>query len=289
MKQSFRAMGTEVTLLTDDIDPRMFERALRTVASIFEREEQRFSRFREDSELAHVNHSAGTWVEVSRPFMNVLRLALEGAEATEGLFDPTVLPALVAAGYDRDFSSIEAQDSTSKPRAVPCGRWRDVEVRREVTRLPPGVGIDLGGLVKGWTADVAAEAVVATGLDWVVVNAGGDLRIVGEAPPLPIGIEEPGCFHESACVVRVEDGALATTSMMHRRWGRDLHHVIDPRLGLPARTPIVQATVWSATCAAAEISSKRAFLEGVPALDDLPGVLILASGEIVTNLARVAA
>jgi thiamine biosynthesis lipoprotein len=289
MKQSFRAMGTEVTLITNDVSRRVFDRVLHAMSSIFEREEQRFSRFREDSELAHVNRSAGAWVRATRPFIEVVGLALAGAEATDGMFDPTLLSALMAAGYDRDFATIEGPDATSTPHPVPCGRWREVEVRHDLIRLPSGAGLDLGGLVKGWTADIAAEAVIATGLDWAVVNAGGDLRIVGEGPPLPIGIEEPGCFHESACVVRVDDGALATTSMMHRRWGPNLHHIIDPRLGLPARTPIVQATVWSATCAAAEISSKRAFLQGVSALDDLPGVLILASGEIVTNLAPVAA
>jgi thiamine biosynthesis lipoprotein len=282
-------MGSEVTLITDDVPPRMFEGALGTVASIFEREEQRFSRFRDDSELAHLNRSAGAWVEVSQPFVKVVRLALEGSETTDGLFDPTVLPALVAAGYDRDFASIQSQGSVPKPRPVPCGRWREVEVRGQLIRLPPGVAIDLGGLVKGWTADVAAEAAVATGLDRAVINAGGDLRIVGEGPPIEIGIEEPSHPDEVACIVCVQDGALATTSTTRRRWGCDLHHVIDPRLGLPARTPIVQATVWSETCAAAEVSSKRALLQGVPALDDLPGVLILASGEIVTNLTGLAA
>ena len=78
--------------------------------------------------------------------------------------------------------------------------------------------------------------------------------------------------------------ALATTSVMQRRWGPEQHHLIDPRVGLPARTPVVQATVWEPTCAAAEVASKRATLEGIPALEHVAGVLVLASGEVVMNL-----
>ena len=68
----------------------MFER----VADIFAREEQRFSRFRGDSELASVNAAnAGRWTNVSAGFERLVRFSLRQAERTEGLFDPTVLHA----------------------------------------------------------------------------------------------------------------------------------------------------------------------------------------------------
>jgi thiamine biosynthesis lipoprotein len=139
--------------------------------------------------------------------------------------------------------------------------------------------------VKGWTADLAAEAAVAAGLPWAIVNAGGDLRIAGDAPSQEIGIEDPDDRLAIICLVRIDGGAIATTSVSLRRWGQGLHHVIDPHIGLPASTPVTQATVWAPTCAEAEISSKRAILAGTGALEELAGVLVLASGEIVTNLA----
>jgi FAD:protein FMN transferase len=288
MRSMFRAMGSEIEVIADDA-PRATVTALRTVRTIFEREEQRFSRFRDDSELSLLNRSAGAWVRVSAPFSEVVDLALAGAEATGGLFDPTVLAALEVAGYDRDFRSIDLPGASQPPQPVPCGRWRDIEVVDDRVRLPSGVGIDLGGLAKGWTADAAAEAAVAGGLRWVVVNAGGDLRVAGDAPPQTVGVEDPDDRRDTICTVRVDGGALATTSVTQRRWGPGLHHLIDPRIGLPARTPVVQATVWAPTCAEAEIASKRAALQGIDALEDLTAVLVLASGEIVTNLDGVAA
>jgi thiamine biosynthesis lipoprotein len=285
MNRTFRAMGTHVEVLADDAtDPIVFAAGVASVTRIFEREESRFSRFREDSELSRVNRSAGQWVEVSQPFAHVLAMAIQGAERTDGLFDPTVLEALEAAGYDRDFASIDGRAGGGSIAPVPSGGWERIEVRDGRIRLPDGVGLDLGGLVKGWTADLAAESVVAAGLPWAIVNAGGDLRIAGDAPPLEIGIEDPDDRREVLCVVRIDGGAIATTSVTQRRWGPGLHHLIDPRIGLPAATPVAQATVWAPTCAEAEISSKRAALQGIDALEGLSAVVVLATGEIVTNL-----
>jgi FAD:protein FMN transferase len=285
MNRAFRAMGTEVIVLADDAaGPGVFAAAVARVKLVFEGEETRFSRFRDDSELSRVNRSAGRWVEVSGPFAEVVRMAVDGAERTGGLFDPTVLGALEAAGYDRDFAAVEEREPLEPLLPVPCGRWREIEVGQDRVRFPQDVGIDLGGLVKGWTADLAAEAAVEAGLRWAIVNAGGDLRMAGEAPPTEVGIEDPDHREEVLGAVRIDDGALATTSVTQRRWGPGLHHLIDPRIGLPAWTPVIQATVWAPTCAEAEIASKRALLAGTDSLEDLVGVLILASGEIVTNL-----
>lgn len=292
MRRTFRAMGTEVALISHpDADADVFDGAFARVASIFAREERRFSRFRDNSELSRLNRSTGRWFEVSAPFATVLRLGLDGASATAGSFDPTVLRAVEAAGYDRDFRAIVPGDVSQTPAPTPCGRWREIELDDGRVRLPHGVGLDLGGLVKGWTADLAAETAVRLGLPWAIVNAGGDLRLAGDAPPLDVGIEEPHDRTATCCVVRIEAGGVATTSVTLRSWGQGLHHVIDPRTGLSARTPLVQATMWAPTCAEAEILAKWALLEGVSALDRLDGVgvLVLASGEIVTNLTGAAA
>jgi FAD:protein FMN transferase len=288
MERSFRAMGTEVCVIADGVGSSRFDEAFQLIVAIFAREDRRFSRFREDSELSVVNRSAGAWAEISRPFAEVLRLALDGAASTGGLFDPTVLTALTAAGYDRDWSGIDLGAAPRAPTPVPCGRWTEVEVRAGHIRVPEGVGIDLGGLAKGWTADVAAEAALALGIPWILVNAGGDLRVAGDAPPIKIAVEEPDDRDGIICVIGIDGGALATSSVTQRRWAPGRHHLIDPRFGLPARTPVVQATVWGPTCAAAEVSSKRAVLEGIPALEDVIGLLVLASAEVVTNVEAAA-
>ena len=288
---SFPAMGTRIEVVGGGDRP-MFERATEKVRAIFARDDWRFSRFRPDSELSKVNASCGSWVDVSVPFVRVLRLALDGADRSGGLFDPTVLEALRSAGYDRDFDEIRklpqarTPDDAARPRSLRRADWRAVEFRGRRVRLPAGMGLDFGGIAKGWSADRAAASAGRL-LPWVLVNAGGDLRLVGRPPDgfVEIGIEEPLDPTVEASRIRLQSGAVASSSQSARCWGPGLHHLIDPRTSVPARTEVIQATVWAETCAEAEVRSKWALLTGPPALDRFPGILFLAGDRILTNMA----
>ncbi len=284
---SFRAMGTDVSLTGPD--DASFTRASEAVEAVFAREERRFSRFRDDSELSRVNLAAGRWTSVSAPFEALIGLALTQAPRTDGLFDPTVLHAMAAAGYDRDFDEVLAGARGALHPSQPCGRWREVATRPGEILLPAGVGLDLGGIAKGWTSDLAAEAAVREGLPWSLVSAGGDLRIVGEAPPIDVRIEDPGAPSETAATLGLDSGALASSSTLRRAWGPDLHHILDPRTGAPTDSPIVQSTVWASTCAEAEVLATWALLTGIAALDTAPCALVSRDGDLITNFDAEAA
>ncbi len=302
LRHVFKAMGTRVELIAaPGTDLHQMQTATERVATLFAGHDARFSRFRSESELCRVNERAGSWVAVSRPFAALTRVALQAAEDTGGLFDPTVLPALRAAGYDRDFAEVRArnagQDTIDEEvlairrdfrdllikDAITCGAWRDVELRGGRLRLPEGAELDFGGIAKGWTVDLAAEALDA--LPWAIVDAGGDLRIAGDAPEggIDIAIEDPQATGAEALRLRLEAGALATSSVTVRSWGTGAHHLIDPRTSLPALTGVLQATVWAESCTQAEIWSKAALLGGPAVLDRVAATLVMESGEIVTS------
>ena len=263
IRWGFRAMGTSVRVATDDLSPNVITRSERLIAATFRTEERRFSRFRGDSELSRLNAAAGRSVRVSRGFAEVLGLALEAAEETGGLFDPTVLHALAAAGYDRDFDEVLAGARGALHPVQPCGRWREVVMESDRVRLPPGAGLDLGGLVKGWTADLAASRAVDAGLPWVLVNAGGDLRVAGRAPRISVMVEDPDDPERELGRLSVAEGGVATSSIRARAWGEGSHHLIDPRTGAPSRTELVQVTTVGTTCARAEVAAKAILLGGV--------------------------
>ncbi len=302
IRRWFEAMGTRVELIAaPGSKPRDVARAFAFVRGVFEREEARFSRFRTDSELSLVNSQAGRWVQVSRPFASLTDLALRSAEETGGLFDPTVLPALKAAGYDRDYAEVRARADAEIgedaelaairrdfrtlmiKNSTACGAWRDIELEGDRLRMPRGAELDFGGIAKGWTVDLAAEK--ASELPWAIVDGGGDLRIVGDTPEegLDVAVEDPEAVGLEAMRLRLASGALATTSVTVRSWGPGAHHIIDPRTSLPALTGVVQATVWGANCAEAEVWSKAAVLAGPGILDRVSASIVLESGEIVTN------
>jgi FAD:protein FMN transferase len=283
---AFRAMGTDVTVLAPATTTSgRFDQLTTAIRIVFEDLEQIFSRFRDDSELCAVNARAGSWVDVTRVFASVLRFAIRGAQATSGLFDPTVLRPLEAVGYDRDFDSISLR-RTAPPRVpgVAAGLWRGIVIRNRRVRLPSEAALDFGGVAKGWAVDRAVEA--ASDLRWAVVNAGGDLRVVGTPPPgeVSVAIEDPSDRRRSCAGLVLTGGAVATSSATRRSWGPGLHHLIDPRTSLPAATGIVQATAWAPTCAEAEIRSTWALLAGEAILDRFPVVLVTEGGRVVRNI-----
>jgi thiamine biosynthesis lipoprotein len=289
--RAFRSMGTLVTLIAPapagERAAERLEEALAVVRATFEREDERFSRFRAGTEISLVNDRAGTWTQVSKPFLKVLRSSLAAAAETGGLFDPSVLPALLAVGYDRDFDDVIAGARLALHPPEPCGRWREIRIREDAVLLPDGVALDFGGIAKGWTVDRAAKRIRHL-VPWCLLDAGGDLRLVGSAPGggLEIAVEDPHDATAEILRLRLSGGAVATSSVTLRSWGPDLHHLIDPRTGLPARTGVLQATVWAKTCAQAEVASKWALLDGETALARFPAVLVHDDGRIVTNLSE---
>jgi thiamine biosynthesis lipoprotein len=279
--QTFRSMGTDVSVIGPDAPG--FQDAVASVRDRFAAEDRRCSRFRADSELTRVNAAAGTWTSISRPFAEVVDLALAAARATDGRFDPTVHDALVAAGYDRDFDEVLAGARGELHPATHCGRWIEIERRDDELRLPAGVHLDLGAIAKGWTVDIAVDEALHR-IPWVVVNAGGDLRVGGDAPAIDVAIEDPERPDDELLRTTLTSGAIATSSVVKRSWGTDAHHVIDPATGRPAATEILQATVWAPTCADAEVRATDALLSGTDAARRYPAVLVTRSAEVIVSM-----
>ncbi|MCW3063235.1 MAG: ApbE family lipoprotein [Solirubrobacterales bacterium] len=222
---------------------------LRAVRALFDARDRMFSRFRSDSELCRVNAVAAAAVLVSAPFAAAVEAALVAADETDGLVDPTLLDALEHAGYDRDFGAL-APDARPSGPAVP-GRPRALRLAGRILFRPPGVRLDLAGVVKAMAVDDALGLLGGDGF----VSAGGDLAARG---PLDVGLPGGGA-------VRLLRGGVATSGSARRRWRRggvEHHHLIDPRTGRPAESPWQQVTVSGATCLGADVAAKAAFLLG---------------------------
>ena len=97
-------------------------------------------------------------------------------------------------------------------------------------------------------------------------------------------MEHPHVRGREILRLKLDGGALATSSVASRTWGPGLHQLIDPRTSRPAATEVVQATVWAETCAEAEIWAKQALLAGVSVLAWQGAVLVMEDGRMLTSL-----
>jgi thiamine biosynthesis lipoprotein len=141
--------------------------------------------------------------------------------------------------------------------------------------------VDLGGLVKGWTADLVAESLAAEAPN-VFVNAGGDIRCLGsDGDGTGWAVDLDGPNGAPVWAGRVRD-AIATSTTLKRRWttadGAAAHHIIDPGTGMPAESPFVQVSVRAEACWLAEIWAKAVVIGGedAKARAERAGLLVLA-------------
>lgn len=211
----------------------------------------RLTRFSPDSELSRLNAAAGRWVDVSRELAALLARSLEAYATSGGLVHVGVLPALIAAGYTRDFAL--GQTPATGEILIPPPLPEMLELEPGRARLRAGTAIDLGGLAKGWLADRAVERIGPNAL----ANFAGDLRARGDGPEQdgwPIGF--------GGTTVLLRDLGAATSGTAGRRWGDRSHHLIDPRTGLPAESDLVEVSVLAKTGERAEVLAKTALLLG---------------------------
>ncbi|MDR5676089.1 MAG: FAD:protein FMN transferase [Armatimonadota bacterium] len=243
---SFRAMGCEFRVCVAVPDAGTARRAMLAARSHASHLELLLSRFREDSELSRLNRSSGSPVRVHPVLWRALRWALWAARATGGLYDPTLLDQLEAAGYGASFEQLPAAEGLPDPDPAVFGRWRLVRLHRlrPVVFLPPGLRVDLGGVGKAYAAEQLAAELRRFGP--CLVEAGGDVAVRGVPPGWPgwpVAVEATGGTLGALWLRR---GGLATSGTDVRRWraGHQVaHHLIDPRTGLPARTDVASATV----------------------------------------------
>jgi FAD:protein FMN transferase len=268
-RRAFRAMGTDVELLLDAEPGAGSDEALAAAEAEILRLERLLSRFRFASELSALNRRGR--LAAGPDLLRVVELALDARRRTGGAFDPTVHDAVVAAGYDRSFELVAPDGPRNGSARVPCGGR--VEVEGGLIRLGPRVRLDLGGIAKGYAVDAACELLAERGP--CLVNAGGDIAVRGGS--WPVGVPTA----DGSLTLELSAGGLATSGRDRRRWRRgaeERHHLIDPRTGRPADSPLLRATVVAATAVEAEVLAKVAFLGGRV---DAPHVLVTADGRTV--------
>ncbi len=265
-KAIFPAFGTTGVLVASE--PDRVHVALEVVQRQVAAVDLACSRFREDSDISRVNTAAGRWVSVSELFIQALEVALGVAGVTDGIVDPTIGRALLRLGYDCDFEMMSPGGLLPAPEPVPG--WRQVHINRRTScvRVPRGVSIDLGATSKALTADQASAMAAKKAGCGVLVSLGGDIAVAGEAPKggWTIGLADDHAGPvEPGRTIGISSGAVATSSTMVRRWSRGghvVHHVIDPRTGMPAREVWRTVSVAASTCVGANTASTAALVLG---------------------------
>jgi thiamine biosynthesis lipoprotein len=266
---SWRALGTFVHLLVTE--PARLDQARQLLTADLADVDAACSRFRPDSELCSLS-SGGRPAEVSPLLAEAIAVALRAARLTDGDVDPTVGAAMAAVGYDRDFARMATEGPGVKLTVREVPGWRHIKLVGRTLIVPPGVRLDLGATAKAWAADRSAARIAARVGGGVLVSLGGDIAVAGPAPSTGWQVrvqdvtgapdDPPGGPYAQ---IAIRDGGLATSSTAARRWRRGgdvLHHILDPRTGLPAEPVWRTVSVAAGSCADANAASTAAVIRG---------------------------
>ena len=262
---TFTVWGLTATLAVERDD--QFEAALATLWRHLDAVDAAANRFRSDSEVTRLNRASGQPLEVSATFEDVLAGALQCAEWTDGLCDPTVLAALVELGYDRDYDELRVTGAPARRAARPAPGVSAVvwDRARHRVALRDGAQVDFGASAKALVADRVADEVAPGG--GVVVEIGGDVAVRGRGPdgPWTLGVTDSLVITGREERVSLSGGGIATSSNAARTWragGVVVNHVVDPRTGECADGPYATASVASSSCLRANALATAALLWG---------------------------
>jgi thiamine biosynthesis lipoprotein len=259
-RESFTALGTScsvaVTVSRRDAD--RAREALAAGRAELATCENVLSRFRPDSDLSRLNRLAGSWMRVDERLARALAAAVRLRDETNGRFDPTILPALVDAGYDVSFEQLRPHAPFAHPVRGAAAEI-EIDLAGGRARVQADAAVDLGGIGKGFTAERTLWAMREEwpGLPGALVDLGGDVVVWGTPPddgPWRIAIADPRDHDSTLELLAIERGAIATSGRETRRFGPGgaLHHLIDPDTGAPAVAGPLAVTVVGSDATDAE-------------------------------------
>jgi thiamine biosynthesis lipoprotein len=295
----WNALGSYVSLVVADGE--RLESARVAAAELLDRVDRTCSRFRADSDLARANAQAGRWTTVDPLLVQAVEAAVRIAGATEGLVDPTLGDHLIALGYDRDLAELTwgpGRPPVPSPPVVPDG-WRRIGLDPDgALQVPADMTLDLGATGKAFAADLIAATVPRRAGTALIVSLGGDVAVGSSPDPtepelhrwqVAVAERSEDAVRPEAEIVVLEEGGLATSSTLARRWrrgGTSMHHLIDPRTGRPAEAIWRTASVCAASCLDANAASTAAIVLGEQAPAwlwerDLAARLVGADGRVM--------
>lgn len=204
-----------------------------------------------DSDLSRLHRAEpGAAVRVDSRTHEVIRCAKLVAEASDGIFDPTIAAQQVAWGFLPRPVSPFAPDAGAD--------WRDIElVGIDQVRLRRALWLDLGGIAKGYAVDRAIDILLAAGAAQVCVEAGGDLHIAG-ARAENVYLRDGNGSVGRGPTAELSNGAVATSSgfgARRHRHGRWCSVHVDARSRGPADT-LATASVFADRCMIADALTK---------------------------------
>jgi len=248
-----------------------------------------YSRKKEGAELYQVNEKAGEKVEISKDLYNLLSLAKEMSESTNGAFDFTLGRVSDLYQFTSDSPSVPDEETLSE--VCSHSGYEKVSLWREDGKFYVQVSdnqilLDLGGIAKGYIADELKTYLTTRGVKYGIINLGGNIVLIGEKPTQSflgqytkfshyiVGIQYPEKnSSQSIQSLELANTSCVTAGVYQRSFEQNgilYHHILNPETGKPTDTDLLSVTIvgeesaicdaLSTTCMVLGIDAAKAYL-----------------------------
>ncbi len=285
-------MGTLVDISISGTSPEQANRAADLAFHEIRRIEQIMSTYIPESDISLINRSAGKeWRSVNPELLFVIQESLRYSRLSNGAFDISFKPLSALWHFEPDSRPPSAEEIR---KVLPLIDYRNILIddQKRILLKKPGMGIGLGAIAKGYAVDRAMAVLKAQGIRNAIVNAGGDLLVIGrrsDKQPWEIGIQDPRDRNTMIKKMPVTNCAIATSGDYERFFifnGIRYHHIMDVKTGFPARE-CRSVTIVSPTAMMADAIATVVFVLGPEAgmaliekLPDVQGLIVDKDGEI---------
>lgn len=233
------------TVITMEVSGSNASGALELAANELLRLEQLFSIRGEGSEVAALN--AHQTQIVSHDTAELLQAACSLSQATGGAYDCTIEPVAAAWGW---YDTPAVPQAEALHDAIELVDHEALTVDGDTVYFQShNMGIDLGGIAKGYAAGKIGELLKENGIRSCILSLGGNIRAIGKKPngrPWVVGIADPDAPASYLATVAVEDTAVVTSGDYQRFFTENdltYHHILDPKTGYPTKNGVHSVTI----------------------------------------------
>ncbi|MBI5049190.1 MAG: FAD:protein FMN transferase [Deltaproteobacteria bacterium] len=285
IKYTRTLMGTVVEITLVGEDEVRLNKAAGAAFDEIKRLENLMSHYKEDSDVAKINASAGKKpAAISHETLAVIETSLKVSQLSNGAFDVTMgILGKVWHFTTDDKGEMAPPSKEDIKKLLPLIDFSRIIIDKKnstVKLAKQGMKINLGGIAKGYIIGKAAEVLKKLDIKRGIIHAGGDMVVFQEAgsPPWLIGIQDPRQKDKIIGTIKASNTAVATSGDYERFFikdGRRYHHIMDPDTGFPADKSTA-VTIVADDPTMADALSTAVFImgpdKGMKLIQDLPGV-----------------
>ena len=286
-------MGTIVSVTLYESDDDKIDDIFSYIYSL----DSMISRYNEKSYIAMINSNAGiSPVTVPDEVYGLVKVSLEMAKETDGLFNPAIGPLSSLWGFGTEDARVPSSDEIES--VLPLLDWRKIKLSDDDNSVfleNEGMAIDLGAVGKGWAADMIDSYLDELCVEHALVNLGGNVLLHGgkaDGSAWRVGIRDPENLSSSYASVAIEDGTVITSGGYQRYIEKDgevYHHILNPETGYPFQTDILSATVIGDSGILSDMLSTVIFASGSDKAEEIADkhdvsiILKLTDGSVINT------